>query len=233
MSENKDADLEQKFADWLTTKTSSDNSQDNKPDQALEGSEWQQRMNTANHLLHHIEVNGQESVPQWDRGRAFERERNAWWQWRGLPAVSLAFSFFAVALILFRVEIVVQEQGVMLSFAGNNQMRADEKIAALVDQKLQAFASEQQVVLANYAADIKVKQQDNNLQLASYIMGASRQERKEDITEFINYINDQRQDAQFELTMKFKQIEQTLRFQNNQFKNSALPLKNTNWTPED
>jgi len=109
----------------------------------------------------------------------------------------------------------------------------DKKIAALVEQKLQTFASEQQVVLANYAADIKVKQQDNNLQLASYIMGASRQERKEDITEFINYVNDQRKDAQFEQTMKFNQIEQALRYQDNQLDGSALPLKKANWTPED
>jgi len=238
MSENKSSDLEGKFADWLAEKTSSATSTANKPqnkntDQDVGSDVWQQRMNTASYLAHHVEVNGQESVPSWDRGQAFEQEKNTWWQWRGLPAVSLVLSFFAIALVLFRVELVIQEEGVMLSFSGNNQVMQDKKIAALVEQKLQTFASEQQVVLANYAADIKVKQQDNNLQLASYIMGASRQERKEDITEFINYVNDQRKDAQFEQTMKFNQIEQALRYQDNQLDGSALPLKKANWTPED
>jgi len=238
MSENKSSDLEGKFADWLAEKTSSETSTADTPknksiDQNVGSNVWQQRMNTASHLAHYVEVNGQESVPSWDRGQAFGQEKNTWWQWRGLPALSLAFSSFAIALVLFRVEFVIHEQSIMLSFAGNNQVIQDKKIASLVEQKLQAFASEQQVVLANYAADIKVKQQDNNLQLASYIMGASRQERKEDITEFINYVNEQRKDAQFEQTMKFNQIEQVLRYQNNQLDDSALPLKNANWIQED
>ena len=120
----------------------------------------------------------------------------------------------------------------MVSFGGNNQTIQDERMAALLDQKLQVFASEQQVVLANYAADIKVKQQESNLQLASYIMGASRQERNEDITEFINYVNDQRADQQYDQTMKFKQLEQKINYKSTQ-SNGILQVKPANWITED
>jgi len=235
MSENKDTDQEKQFADWLSNKTEQDKSQDNdllNAENEESESLWQERMNTANYLAHHAGITADESVPDWDRSSGFIQEKNTWWQWSGLPAVSLAFSFFAVALVLFKVEFVIQDQGLMVSFGGSNQAIQDEKIAKLVDQKLQTFANEQQLILADYASDIQVKQQDSNLQLASYIMGASRQERKEDITEFINYVNDQRADQQYDQTMKFKQLEQKINYQNTQ-SGGVLKTKPANWITED
>lgn len=219
MSENKDNDLEQKFANWLEEKTSQNNNQVNEEHFDKE-SEWQHRMETASHLAHHADVSPEYEVPQWDRASTFESDKKPWWQWSALPAMSFAFSCFAIALVLFKVELIVKPEGVMLSFADSysknyqksQQVSQDERLAQLVDQKLQTFANEQQVILANYAADIKVKQQESNLQLASYVIGASRQERKEDMTDFIKYINEQRADEQFEQKMKFKELEQVIKY---------------------
>jgi hypothetical protein len=165
----------------------------------------------------------------------------------------MAFSVFAMALVLFKVELVLNDNGILLTFgdkqqSGYSQAEIATLVNAKVDQKLQLFASEQQVVLANYAADIKVKQQDNNLQLASYLMGASRQERKEDMSDFMQYINAQRADDSLDNKIKFQQLESDINYQslkkqninyqpiNSNTSNSdglGLTTKPTSWTSEE
>lgn len=195
---------EQAFADWLDGKSDDCNLDDE--------TVWQQRKNTVNAIEHQAAIYCDENVPSWDRASAFESDKVPFWQWRGLPALSMAFSIFAMALVLFKVEFVIQDSGILLSFSGDNAQLQEQKLAKLVDDRLQSFAQEQQVVLANYAADIKVKQQDNNLQLARYIMGASRQERKEDIGDFIQYINAERKDELLEQKIKYQSLEQAIKY---------------------
>ena len=93
------------------------------------------------------------------------------------------------------------------------------------------------MLLANYAADIKVKQQDNNLQLASYIMGVSRQERKEDVSDFIQYINAERKDELLEQKMKYQELEQAIKYhkayQQNNVKGYGLKQGDIKRTPAD
>ena len=170
-------------------------------------------------------------VPNWNRSKGFSYDKKAWWQWSGLPVMSMACSLFAMALVIFNVQFTVQEGAMTVSFAGNKSVNQTADIESMIDNKLQRFASEQQVVLANYAADIKVKQQDNNLQLASYVLTASRKERKEDIGEFIQYVNEQRADEQFTNKLKFKQLEQALFYDN--AGTNTLESMPTNWVTEE
>lgn len=225
---------EQAFADWL----------DGKSDDGLfdDEKQWQQRKDTVKAIEHQVAMSCEEKVPTWDRVSGFESDKSPFWQWRGLPVLSMAFSIFAVALVLFNVELVMHDDGILLSFSGNNADQKEQETARLIDQRLQSFAREQQVVLANYAADIKVKQQDNNLQLASYIMGASRQERKEDISDFMQYINAERQDELLDQKIKYQALEQAIKYnkayQRNNVNSFGLKqgdLKNTpaNWTAEE
>ncbi len=239
MSNKEQLEQEQMFADWLDGKSDDYHADESVlDDEAL----WQERKNTVNAIRHHVAMASDEKVPAWDRASGFESDNVPFWQWRGLPALSMAFSIFAVALVLFKVELAIQEQGVLLSFAGNNAQLQEQKLARLVDEKLQSFAQEQQLVLANYAADIKVKQQDNNLQLASYIMGVSRQERKEDIGDFIQYINAERKDELLEYKIKYQELERAIKYskanQRENVKGFGLQqgeIKDTpaNWTAEE
>jgi hypothetical protein len=231
---DKELALEQQFAEWLEGKPLS---------KALEEDEqWLNRVHTANYVGHQADITPERKVPDWDRGAMFERDTKPWWQWQGLPAMSMAFSMFAMALVLFKVELVFQPEGVLLSFAGSASEVQDEKMSALVDLRLKEFAAEQQVVLANYATDMQTTQQDSNLQLATYIMGASRQERKEDMTDFIQYINEQRQDEKFDQKIKFQELEQKIEYQKtsqrtdyNQIGSNQGNLKTipTNWNSEE
>lgn len=87
-------------------------------------------------------------------------------------------------------------------------------IERLVNLKLREFAAEQQVILANYRTDISEQQQSNNLALAGYVIGASRKERKEDMSDVISFFNAQRQDEQLAQKIKFQQLEREISFQN-------------------
>ncbi|XQW85776.1 hypothetical protein ACOYR1_03290 [Thalassotalea piscium] len=228
MKTPKDNHSEQKLSQWLDQQ-----SDDLALNESLtEGDpKWQERANTANYIAHQVEVTPEHEVPDWDRSSTFIQNKTPWWQWRGLPAMSMVFSFFALSLVIFNVDFTLKEGAMIISFSGNDTAKQQADIESLIDQKLQRFANEQQVVLANYAADIKVKQQDNNLQLASYILSASRQERKEDISDFVQYINEQRADEQFNNKLKFKQLEQALFY--NKASNNEQNSMPANWTSEE
>ncbi|MEH6385693.1 MAG: hypothetical protein V7780_13875 [Colwellia sp.] len=240
MSEDKKVTSEEAFEKWLDRSDSLEDSFKETKNQKVWSNEsaeeekiWQERLKTAIAIEHQESLQAEQNVPEWDRAAAFESDEVPWWQWGGLPAISMAFSVFAVALVLFKVEFVMNDNGMLLTFgdkqrSGYSQAEIETLVNAKVDQKLQLFASEQQVVLANYAADIKVKQQDNNLQLASYLMGASRQERKEDIGDFIQYINDQRADDSLDNKIKFQQLESVINYQSLQKQNINYQPDNTN-----
>jgi len=238
MSDHNKQSPDKAFSDWIDGKMSEEQSMNFEKDYSAESvSEqdkiWQERLFTANSVGHHAEMMPQKEVPHWDRGSGFSSESKSWWQWSGLPALSMAMSVFAVALVLFKVELIVQPEGILLSFAGSANVNQEQQLSDMVDLKLKEFASEQQVVLANYAADIKVKQQDSNLQLASYILSTSRQERKEDINDFIGYINDQRKDEQLNQKIKFQQLERAIQFQNVNSDGLGGNMKPANWVSEE
>jgi len=203
-----------------------------KKDTSKEEKEWQQRVHAANYIAHQSDVMLDEEVPDWDRGSMFDIEKRSWWQWQGLPAMSMAFSFFALALVLFKVEFAMTDNGMLVSFGGS-EVNHEAKINDLVDQRLREFASEQQVILANYAADIKVKQQETNLDLARYILTSSRQERKEDMSEFMKYINAERQDELLNQKIKFQQLEQKIAEKSMNYNTGKIEATPIGWTEEE
>jgi len=221
MSEHDKWNDEKAFIDWL----------DGQPQQpTLKDKQWQERADVAHSLQHQTQLEHQQSVPNWDRGAAFKSDHQPWWKWEVLPAMSMAFSVLAIALVLFKVELNIKPEGILLSFSGDNKVKNEAIVSALVDLKLREFAAEQQVMLANYATDFTTKQQDSNLQLATYVIGATRQERKEDMNDFIRFINDQRKDENLTQKIKYQQLERKLNRVS--YKNSAQPLESEKYKPE-
>jgi len=227
MSKDKSINDQNQLDQWLDDFSDSANT----PDFSDEA--WQGRAQTAAFIRHQANIMGEQEVPHWQRDAAMDSTERRWWQWQGLPALSMAFSFMALTMVIFKVEFIVKPEGMMISFAGNHAAEQEKKLAELVDQRLQTFASEQQVMLANYTSDLKSQQQDSNLQLANYIMTTSREERREDMTDFIQYVNQQMQEDQFTQQMKFKQIEQTLNYQNNLLNSVDIQAKPAIWIEED
>jgi len=218
MSDRNKFDDEKEFINWLEGQSK---------EVEVTDELWQQRVNVASCVAHQAEIEHQKNVPHWNRGAAFSSEHQPWWQWRALPAMSMAFSVLAVALVLFKVELVIQPEGMMLSFSGGGKAKQEAEVSALVDLKLREFAAEQQVMLANYATDFTANQQDSNLQLATYVIGAARQERKEDMSDFISYFNEQRKDENFNQKIKYQQLERKINRTSYQNSNKPKLLNNS------
>lgn len=167
----------------------------------------------------------EEGVPHWNRAAAFEQcmtEQTGmekvqvalknWWM---MPSLSLACSVTAVVALMpfLTPSSKVDEQAIAALVEQGVQQQIAAKVDDMVAIKLREFAAEQQVVLANYRADMLSQQQSSNLELASYILTASRQERKEDMTDFISFINAQRKDEQLVQKIKFQQLQREISLQ--------------------
>lgn len=183
----------------------------------------------ASELTKKVNEEIEQEVPHWNRAAAFEQcfdsnEVNGKvlsWTWWQMPVMSAAFSLAMVALVLSWVNPQANEVDVttLISQQVNEQVEkrlaveVHQRVEQIVSLKLREYAAEQQVVLANYRADIYKNQQSNNLELASYILTASREERKDDLTDFISFINAQRKDEQLAQKIKFQQLEREIGFQ--------------------
>jgi hypothetical protein len=188
-------------------------------------------------LAHQVNLETEQEVPHWHRAEAFElhfktepsivnQKSINWGMWFGIPALSMACSVLAITVVMmFTQEQALDQQAltalidqqvqqkVSAQLASQISSKSNDDIETLVTLKLREFAAEQQVVLANYRADMGAEQQKNNLALAGYVIGASRKERKEDMSDFINFIKAQREDEQLLQKIKFQQLEREVGFQ--------------------
>ena len=201
-------------------------------------SAMKQHIATAKYVEYLASQETPQAVPNWDPAAVMDMDNqhttHKWWQWRGLPALSMAFSCFAIALVLFNVQFSVSDQGVLLTFGKSEvnpkmiESQVTERVNQLVNDKLQAYEQSQQLALANFTTELSDKQQQSNLQLASYILETSRQERKEDISDFIQFVNAQRNDDALDQRIRFQQLEDALLQQTN-FINQTASMQPANW----
>lgn len=202
----------------------------------------EERASFSENIAHQASVEVEQEVPDWHRAQAFEQhfetENNKakghsinWGLWLGVPSLSMACSAFAITIVMtfmqdkgfdqqaFDKQVTAMidqqvQQKVAAQLTSTLANRDNSDIERLVNLKLREFAAEQQVILANYRTDISEQQQSNNLALAGYVIGASRKERKEDMSDVISFFNAQRQDEQLAQKIKFQQLEREISFQN-------------------
>ena len=170
-------------------------------------------------------------VPKWNRAAAFEQSSNSsrvkfeetpWWHWQSFGGLAFATSLSVIALLS-----VYTNKGESLdqhTIATLLKEHVAEQIDIEVNRKLKEFASEQQVVLANYKAELSERQEKSNLQLAGYVMSSARIERQEDMADFISFISAQRKDEQLDQKIRFKQLEQAIGLRKASFTDTSLNL---------
>lgn len=218
------SDQEHKFQQWLDGKLTPQESQ--AFEQTINNDEqMKDRLASARLIEQQVYCYEQQTVPQWDRAQGFT-DKKPWWQWQGLAALSFSFSIFAIALVLFKVEVIQQEQGLLVSFGGTSVQQGSVDVDKLITQRLKEFAGEQQLVMANYVNDLKDDQQANNLQLATYLLSATRQERQEDISSFIKYVNEQRTEDAVDQTLRYQQLKYAMENQAMTSNNTQTPYPN-------
>lgn len=181
MSTNKET-----FEKWLDGQ-----SIDSNTEQQWHDGELKEHYETALRLKHQAECFEEQPVPQWDAGStfAYKKEKKEWFGWMNVsPGLSMAMSVAAILMVLFRVELHFNDDGVLLSFAGGNK----QNVEALMDEKIKQFGRDQQIIMASYVDDIQAQQQQDVTQLASYLVNANRAERKEEMGALVSFLKDQR-----------------------------------------
>jgi len=186
-----------------------------------EGSKKQSEQHSAliDEITQQASCEAEHEVPNWNRAAAFEQnsasfgaefEMKPWWHWQSFGGLAFATSLSIVALLSVYIDkdTSLDQQAIA--------MLVKEQVAQQVDfevnRKLREFASEQQVVLANYKVELSERQEKNNLQLAGYVISSTRNERKEDLADFVSFINAQRKDEQLDQKIRFQQLEQAISF---------------------
>lgn len=194
---------------------------------------WQQRKGLADKIAQQADLEPEVDVPNWHREAAFEQysasasgqvSQQSWWhrigfaQGQGVAVAAFACSVSVVALVgvFINSNTGVDQQAV----AALVKAQVAEQVDIEVNRQLREFASEQQVILANYKAELSARQESNNLQLAGYVISSARSERKEDFSDFVNFINAQRKDEQLAQKIKFQQLKQEIDYRKANFQSS-------------
>ncbi|MFT2091700.1 hypothetical protein [Paraglaciecola sp. 2405UD69-4] len=156
--------------------------------------EFAQKVEEANALLLMAEEYQPEQVPNWNRGATFEENTELkWWQWQGLSSLAFVTSCCAIVVVLTGLQVRIDEGALTIGFAAK---QTSQDVENLVNERLQEFKQAQQVILHDYAQNMRQQQLDASTQLTQYLLSASRKERREDFAELIKHVNEQRGDDQ-------------------------------------
>lgn len=180
---------------------------------------------TGLYLKHQAECFEQQEVPNWNREATFAGADNKkdWFSWFNVsPALSMAMSIVAICMVLFKVEVQIGDNGLLVTFAQDHKQQMMQQM----DAKLAQFGRDQQLIMANYVDDIQQQQNQEMTQLASYLVQSSRSERREDMQELVQYLNARRDD---DLSLQKHQIDKIL-YQFNQ-QNTPAALRKTSFEP--
>ena len=171
--------------------------------------DFAEQVATASHLTMMADNFEQVSVPAWDIDSTFEQPvSRRWWQWSGLPVMSLATSALAIVMVLSGFEIRTGNGQMTIGF-GNSAVDRTE-IAALVDAKMNAYQQANQTMFGKYVDAIAAQQKESSAQLTQYLLSSSRQERREDFAELVSFINQQRDDDQRFMARQINHLQQDI-----------------------
>ncbi len=163
----------------------------------------------ASHLNMMAEDFEQVAVPAWDAGATFVYEnKKRWWQWSGLPAMSLATSALAMVMVLSGFQIRSGDGQLTIGFGSGTPDKAE--IAALVEEKMNSYQQANQVMFGKYVDAIAAQHKESSAQLTQYLLSSSRQERREDFAELVKFINQQRDDDQRFMARQINHLQQDI-----------------------
>ena len=137
-------------------------------------------------------------MPAWDKNATFiAPDKPKWWQWQGLPAVSMAMSAAAMVMVMSGFSMQVEDGRVTMGFGQSVPKGPTEaEVAALVADRINHYQQANQAMFTQYVNALQQQQQESSTQLAQYLLKSSRQERREDFAELVQFINQQRDDDQ-------------------------------------
>jgi hypothetical protein len=128
-------------------------------------------------------------VPAWDRKGSFVATPKTfhWLQYAG--ALS---SILILVLVLFRVELTTNDQGLHLSFGGQDKDAYSHELEA----KLKDFELRNQTYMLAAFSEMTAQQATSNQQLFGTVLESSRRERRKDLQTLMTVWNDDQQRQQ-------------------------------------
>lgn len=156
--------------------------QHNNPSNSFE--DWLAQQGQSDHI--------EQEVPEWDREHAF---RQHYRPQSGVNRLTQPLAFAAFALSCVAVSLVVTQ-----SYKADVDAQVAQQVDSLVEEKMALFKEQQKIRLAQHNKDLRNDFREqlstSTTQLATYILATNRQERKDDMTQLVEYVNDTREEDQ-------------------------------------
>ena len=142
-----------------------------------------------------------EPVPTWNRDAGFEQylAQPGWWQRQGMATLALCFSLFACFVMVLDVRFIQSDQGMSLAWSGS--VKKDE-----MNERVIALAEKNNAEIGRRLDAFQQMYQQNTAQMVSYVMANSRTERKEDIADVVQLLQQQRDEDLDYLKQQFDDI---------------------------
>ncbi|MDG1122928.1 MAG: hypothetical protein P8J70_07175 [Glaciecola sp.] len=160
-------------------------------------------------------------VPQWERNTPINTDLS--WMARlskwmssghsqyGVISVGLSCCALVIAVLTFTNQLGTQRAYELSNPATMTQMLTEQDIDQLVQQKVEQKITEQQqlsqAMFAQYADALQTQQLATSKQLTEYLLSSSRQERKEDFAQLVQFINEQRVNDQRFYAQQFNDLQ--------------------------
>ncbi|AEF04379.1 hypothetical protein [Alteromonas naphthalenivorans] len=152
-------------------------------------------------------------VPDWNKTQLFSaKNKSSWFQWQGFPALACALS--AVAIVLVFTGLPNKDNGKLLTAQTPSNVDAEqlsslveEQVRVQVKQQREMYQEANQVLFKEYAQSLAAQQQQTSAELTQYLLTSSREARKQDFAELLQFINDQRIDDQRFYARQFSKLQ--------------------------
>tara|TARA_B100000929_G_scaffold272570_1_gene244240 strand:+ start:152 stop:778 length:627 start_codon:yes stop_codon:yes gene_type:complete len=196
---NYESNYELQFEQWLDGHLSKSAELELAEQLAAHAPELHKRMQSIRWMQQQADGYQGERVPDWNRqGTGPQPRVNRW----ANPWSFAAFALSCAALAM--VSVLVVKQQLTAQF--------DERVAAVVEQKLSVFEQQQNIALAKQEkalrANFREQLSTSTAQLATYIMATNRAERKDDMSQLVEYMNETRSEDLNFYTAQLRQVAQ-------------------------
>lgn len=176
---------QQIFEAWLAGKITASECEQ----QLDQTSEWHSRFQTAQMLQRQAKAPFFAPVPEIDTMSMFAQQwqrptkSSNWW-----PKLSVAFSVLALVVSLSPLELQMQDSGLTLSWRGEQQMQQQQ-----LETLLASYRKEQQDYIQTQLQGTQQQQASQLILLKDYLTEQQTKERRTDMLELVEYLNQQRQ----------------------------------------
>lgn len=178
---------QQIFEAWLAGKITASECEQ----QLDQKDEWYSRFQTAQIMQRQAKAPLFAAVPEVDTMSMFAQQwqrpakSSNWW-----PKFSVAFSALALVISLSPLELQMQDSGLTLSWRGQQQSIQQQQ---QVETLLASYRKEQQEYIQSQLQSTQQQQASQLVLLKDYLTERQTKERRTDMMELVEYLNQQRQ----------------------------------------